>query len=283
MKKVILLGLLGLSICVRAQVKLPYQIFNSNGKKTNYGKMIKAISGADIVMFGELHNNSIAHWLELEVAKDLAAKRSLVFGAEMFETDNQEALTEYMQGKISAKGLDSSARLWKNYPTDYAPIVNFAKQQNLFFAATNVPRRYASLVAKGGFAALDTLPNIQKAWMPPLPIAYDSTLPGYTKMIEMMKGHGGSNLPKAQALKDATMAYNILKYRTEGSLFLHYNGSFHSENHDGICWYLWQKQPTLKILTITIVTQKELDKMEAEHRNTADFIIVVDEDMTNTY
>ena len=266
-----------------SQNKPAYQLFNNKGKKTNFGKMINQMKNQDLVFFGETHNNAIAHWLELELIKDLKEYRNLTLGAEMFEADNKQALSDFLQGKLTAKGLDSAARLWKNYPTDYAPLVNFAKENNINFIATNIPRRYASLVAKGGFEALDTLSAIQKSWMAPLPMKYDASLPGYVNMMEMMKGHGGPNLPKAQASKDATMAHFILKNLQSGNVFVHYNGSYHSENRDGIVWYIRQQQPTLKLMTLTVVSQKEVGKLEKENLNKADFIIVVDEDMTNTY
>jgi len=138
-------------------------------------------------------------------------------------------------------------------------------------------------VAKGGFAVLDTIPALAKTWMAPLPMAYDATLPGYVKMKEMMGGHGGDNLPKAQASKDATMAHFILKYYTPGSLFIHYNGSYHSENYEGIVWYLRQQKPELKYGTITVVSQENIKSLLAENKGKADYIICVDEDMTNTY
>ncbi len=268
---------------VLAQDKPAYILYNAKGKKISFGNMIDKISGNDIVFFGELHNNAIAHWLQLELVKDAKKKRALVLGAEMFEQDNQEALDQYLHGKINQKGFDTLARLWKNYPTDYAPLVNFAKENKIVFAADNIPRRYASLVAKGGFKALDSLSSKEKSWMAPLPIAYDAELPGYKKMLAMMEGHGGDNLPRAQAIKDATMAYFILKYYQEGSLFIHFNGSYHSENHEGILWYLQKSKPELKIATITTVSQKDIKKLLAENKGKADYIICVDEDMTNTY
>ncbi|HMK03816.1 MAG TPA: ChaN family lipoprotein [Ferruginibacter sp.] len=245
--------------------------------------MIKHLAKKDIVLFGEFHNNAISHWLELAVAKDLSEKRELVFGAEMFEADNQQALNDYLSGKISAKGLDSAARLWNNYKTDYAPIVNFAKEKKAPFIATNIPRRYASLVSKKGFEALDTLPALEKTWMAPLPMDYEAQLPGYVKMLDMMAGHGSPNMPKAQASKDATMAYFILKHFKPGSLFIHYNGAFHSEHYDGINWYLKRKRPELAYATITTVSQKDIKKLLVENKGKADYIICVDEDMTNTY
>ncbi|MGB4845552.1 MAG: ChaN family lipoprotein [Ferruginibacter sp.] len=284
MKKYILsVVVLFLTVAVFAQQKPAYVLYNAKGKKVSYKKMIKQLAKKDIVLFGEFHNNAIAHWLELVVAKDLSETRNLIFGAEMFEADNQQALNDYLAGKITAKGLDSAARLWNNYKTDYAPIVNFAKEKNAPFIATNIPRRYASMVSKKGFQALDTLSALEKTWMAPLPMDYDSTLPGYVKMVEMMGGHGGTNMPKAQATKDATMAYFILQHFKAGYLFIHYNGSFHSDNYDGINWYLKRKQPDLKYGTITTVSQKNIKELLAENKGKADYIICVDEDMTNTY
>ena len=284
MKKIIIpLVALFFTVSVFAQTKTPFVLYDSKGKKVSYQKMIRVLAQNDIVLFGEYHNNAIAHWLQLSVTKDLFEKRKLTLGAEMFERDNQQALEYYLQGKINAKGLDSLARLWKNYPTDYAPLVNFAKENNIPFTATNIPRKYASLVSKKGFTGLDSLTAQEKSWMAPLPMAYDPELPGYKNMIAMMGGHGGENLPKAQASKDATMAHFIVTTQVPGSLFIHYNGSYHSENYEGIGWYLAKTNPLLKIKTITTVSQKNIQNLALENLNKAHYIICVDSDMTNTY
>ena len=284
MKKIVLLALsLSTILTMLAQQKPAYVLYNAKGKKVSYKKMIRSIKREDIVLFGEFHNNPISHWLQLEITKDCHQYRDLVLGAEMFEQDNQTVLDLYLQDKISAKGLDSSARLWKNYPTDYAPLVNFAKENKIAFAATNVPHRYASMIARGGFEALDTIPAREKAWIAPLPIGYDPELPGYKNMLAMMGGHSGENLPKAQAIKDATMAHFILQYYKPGSLFIHYNGAYHSENYEGIVWYLKKQSPSLRIATITTVSQKGIQHLLKENKGKADFIICVDEDMTTTY
>ena len=110
-----------------AQKKKAYQLYNIKGNKVSYKKMLKKLTKADVVFFGEEHNNPIAHWLEFEVTKDLAKKRSLILGAEMFETDNQCALTDYLKGNLDAKQFKDTARLWNNYKTDYKPLVEFAK------------------------------------------------------------------------------------------------------------------------------------------------------------
>lgn len=266
--------------------KPSYQIYNQDGKAMKYEKMVKAMEEADIVMFGELHNNPICHWLQLELTKDLFAIKGnqLVLGAEMFESDNQLIIDEYFSDFFKAKKFEADARLWPNYTSDYKPLLEFARENDLNFIATNVPRRYASVVHKKGFEALEELPEASKAYLAPLPIEYDSELPAYKEMMEMMKGmgHANENLPKAQAIKDATMAHFILKNLEAGQQFLHYHGTFHSNNFEGIIWYLKQQNPDLKIVSIASVEQAEVGELEEENLNLANFILVVDEDMTKT-
>ncbi len=266
------------------QSKEPFILYNAKGKKVSYKKMMKGLQDADVILFGELHNNPITHWLQYEVTNDLAGEKDLVLGAEMIEADNQDELDLYLAGEINYGELDSMARLWPNYKTDYAPLVEIAKSNKVPFIGTNIPRRYASQVFYEGFEALETLPAEEKAWIAPLPIAYDPELPGYKAMLEMaMGGHGGENFPKAQAIKDATMAHFILENVKEGSTFIHYNGAYHSDNYEGILWYLKKGKEELTYKTITTVLQADVSKLSAEYLNRADFIICVDENMTTTY
>jgi uncharacterized iron-regulated protein len=266
-----------------AQDKQPYQLFNKNGKKTSYKNLLKASAGAQVVLFGEHHDNSLIHWLQLELTKDLAEKKPLILGAEMIERDNQPQLDQYLKGEINQKAFDTLARLWNNHKTDYKPLVDFAKENKLPFIATNIPRRYASMVYKQGLEALEKLTAEEKEWIAPLPIPYDASLPGYVAMLEMAGGHGGDNLPKAQAVKDATMAYFISRNMQADAVFIHYNGTYHSDNFEGINWYLNKYRPGVKVITIAAVSQKDVSKLEKEHLQKADFILVVDEDMTKTY
>ncbi|HNR07647.1 MAG TPA: ChaN family lipoprotein [Saprospiraceae bacterium] len=260
-----------------------YQLFTGKGKKLKYAQLLKRTAGKDLVLFGEEHNNPIAHWLQLRLTRDCSKQQPLVLGAEMIERDNQDELEAYLQGTITAKQLDSTARLWSNYKTDYAPLVNFAKQNKIPFIGTNIPRRFASLVAKNGFEALDTLSDLEKSWIAPLPVKYDAELPGYKNMLTIMAGHGGPNLPKAQAIKDATMAHFILQNLNPETLFIHYHGSYHSENYEGILWYLLQEKPQLKYLTIATVSQTSLQRLDPGNLGKADVILAVDADMTKTY
>jgi len=283
MRSIFFLLIASFFIYSTAQNKQSYNIFNNNGKNASYKDIINSSQKSDVLLFGEFHDNSVVHWLELEILKDLSDKRKLVIGAEMLESDNQNQVNQYLKGEITQKKLDSTARLWPNYKTDYKPLVDYAKELKIDFIATNIPRRFASLVFKNGFEALDKLSQEEKSWVAPLPFKYDAALPGYSKMGQEMGGHGGENLPKAQASKDATMAYFITKNRKENSLFIHYNGSYHSDNFEGINWYLKQQNPNIKIVTIATVSQADISRLETEYLGKANFIIVIDEDVTKTY
>ena len=288
MKLSVLFLFISLTLSSFGQDKPAYKVFTGEGKKSDYEDIIKEISKSDFVFFGELHDNPISHWLELEVTKSLfeAKAKNLVLAAEMFETDNQILLDEYLAGIIKESSFDSEARLWSNYGTDYKPLLNFAKQNGLRFVASNIPRRYASVVASGGFEALQKVSSEGLRFIAPLPIEYDPELSCYKDMLSMAggpMGHASPNLPKAQAIKDATMANSILKNWLKGQTVMHYNGSYHSDKYMGIIWYLKKYNPDVKVATITTVLQDDINKMNDEYKGAADFIIVVPSSMTKTY
>lgn len=303
-----------LAVAFRGPDRPAYRLYTQNLKSTTYAKLLRQATEADVVFFGELHNDPICHWLELQLTKDLQAakKGNLVLGAEMFEADNQVALSDYVQGKTTAKELATKARLWPNFDTDYKPIADFAREQHISFVATNVPRRYARLVSRQGLSALDTVSAEAKQQMAPLPLTVDLTLPGYKAMMDMMSqpSPGGSNtspgsatattnlhgttsdmtanFARAQAIKDATMAYFIRQNLKPGQTLLHFNGDYHSKNFEGIVWYLRQQQPNgnerpLKILTLSSIEVADIDKPNSENRNLADFVLAIPADMTKTY
>lgn len=286
MNKIIIILVVILGLSSFKSDKPTYRIFNNEGKKVKYSKMLEAVKDADVIFFGELHNNPICHWLQFELTKDVYTEKKgdIILGAEMFEADNQLILNEYLNGQISKKSFEKEARLWPNYKTDYKPLVEFAKDSNLIFVATNIPRRYASVVYKKGFEGLDSLSAEAKSYFAPLPIEYDPDLKGYKDMMEEMEsmGHSNENLPKAQAVKDATMGYSIAEFAGNGKTFIHYNGTYHSNNYEGIIWYLNKYKPGLKIVTIASVEQSEIEELDEENSDLGNFILVITETMTKT-
>ena len=294
MRKAFILLFISAAMAINAAEKPAYRIYNSSGKKSSYSAMIKAARSSDFVFFGEMHDNPICHWLELQVAKDLSGDpvKNLVMGAEMFETDNQLLLNEYVSRQlIRKKDFDGEAKLWKNYQTDYSPLLEFARENGIRFVATSIPRRFAAIVNLRGFEGLDNIMANERGLMAPLPIPYDSTVKCYSDILSATGGapHGmGQNLAKAQAMKDATMAWFIMKNALiDSTIFLHFNGSYHSDNHQGIVWmmqqYLKRGNSNPAIMTISCVEQKDISQLDKENESKADFIIVIPSDMTKTY
>lgn len=274
-----------------AQNKPAYQLFNNSGDIADYEEMITDLASNDMVFFGEYHNNPISHWLQIEMTKSFYELKdsALFLGAEMFESGNQLVLNEYLNGLYpESKMLSEITQLWNNYKTDYKPLVEFAKENGLRFIATNIPRRYASMINTFGMEALDKLsPEALALIGPDLEKYFDPTVKAYAEMADNMSGHVPDNMlniKTAQAAKDATMAHFSVVNFQPGDLLFHFEGSYHSDNDQGIIWWVNKIQPGLNIGSITTVTESEWDEMTDEEKTEiADYIIVVTDTMTKTY
>lgn len=275
---------------IKAQQFDAYKFYNKKGKAVKPEKIVKQLSDYDVVLFGELHNNSIVHWLQLKLTEALYQQKNkqLILGAEMFERDNQPQLDRYLSGKLDPKSMKDSVRLWNNYITDYKPLLDFAKDKNLKFIAGNIPRKYASQVAKQGLESLNTLDAKEKTYIAALPVRVTLDTPGYKEMKTMMGDHADDlkvmNFISAQAVKDATMAESIIKNSEPGKTFVHYNGNYHSKEYGGIYWYLKQRNPNLKIAVISVF-ESENPKLAVPEKDyiPTDFNLIVPSDMTKTY
>jgi uncharacterized iron-regulated protein len=134
------------------------------------------------------------------------------FGAEMFESGNQLVVNEYLKGLYTDDKMTEITQLWSNYQTDYRPLVDF--ENNLRFIATNIPRRYASMINKMGIKALKELsPEALALIGPDLEKYFDPTAKAYAEMATKMGGHIPQNMLNMQTAqaKDATMAYFSVK------------------------------------------------------------------------
>ncbi len=285
-----LILILSLTITSQAQNKPAYELFTNNGELADYDEMIADLATSDMVFFGEYHTNPISHWLQLEMTKSFYEIKGndLFLGAEMFENGNQLVLNEYLQGFYPEdKMIPEITQLWGNYKTDYKPLVDFAKENKLRFIATNIPRRYASMINKMGISALDSLSEEALAMIgPDLKEYFDPTVKAYAEMADNMGGHvppNMLNIQTAQAAKDATMAYFSVKNFSPGNLLFHFEGSYHSNYDQGIIWWINKIRPGLEIKSITTVDRSEWEELTGEDKATiANYIIVVADNMTQT-
>lgn len=288
MKKILWIVMLMMSMTTYAQ-KTPeiYRIFDAQGKEVSYEKMIKTVSATDVVFFGEIHNCVISHWMELKVLEALTENnQKLKVGMEMLEADNQLIIDEYTSSLISSDRFEEECRLWPNYSTDYEPLVYYAKRHHLPLIATNVPRRYASVVKEKGLAFLDSLSAEAKRYLPKLPIKYvenKNAQEGFALMGVLGKAKETKPQLMAQAIKDATMGWFIAQNLKKGEQMIHFNGTYHSDARNGIIPYLLEYRPKTTISTIRAVRQEEIDKIEKDYLGLADFYICITEDMNMSY
>lgn len=119
------------------------------GERASLRELLAAAEDAEVVVIGECHDDPVAHALEMFVLVSLAARRDRCgLSLEMFETDAQLVLDEYLAGLIRERDFLLDARPWANYETDYRPLIEFAKACQLPVIAANAPRRYVGAVGR---------------------------------------------------------------------------------------------------------------------------------------
>lgn len=79
-----------------------YSWFGHSGKTTSWPKVVSACADADIILFGEQHDDAIAHWFQLLLLKELTNRDSTkaALGMEMLERDQQWAVDLFSAGTI---------------------------------------------------------------------------------------------------------------------------------------------------------------------------------------
>lgn len=272
------------------QEKPAFRLLDAQAQPISYATAMQEMAQADIVLFGEIHNVGICHWLCLEMLSDLFQQKGadgLQVGMEMFEQDQQHLLHQWITGELTDEAFRSAGRLWNNFDTDYLPLLDFCKIHHLPCFATHAPRPYARRVAQTGLSSLELLEPHEKAWIAPLPFPIDDSQRTYQKILEMaqhphMPGNARFFL-EAQAIKDATMAHHILKFREPGKTFFHLNGTFHADFREGIVWYLRHWQPEVRICTLSTTMGKDLKEVPPDAPGKGDLLLWVPANTSRTF
>lgn len=279
---------LNLTAMVFAQDSTLFSIYNSKGKPVGIPAMLQILEDQEIILFGELHNDQTLHQLQLLISTQLNNSKKLVLGAEMLERHDQSLIDEYLQGIIDTSHLYKEADLWPNFKTDYLPLLDFAKENQLPFVASNVPRSLSKVAAFKSIGQLDSIRNDSiNTLVCPFPFELPEKAKPYKELIKSDFGasHGMDTrkIVAAQALKDATMAFSILEYYQPGQLFIHFNGDYHSKDHGGIAH--WIKTYSDKKMDVSVISSVESTnlKFNKEWKKQGDFIIVVLEKGPKSY
>lgn len=259
----------------------------ASGKTITFDELAAAIAtDADVVFVGEQHDDPATHQAEAALLEALHKRRPRVaVSLEMFERDVQTALDAYLAGTIAEKEFLATARPWKNYPTDYRPLVEYAKANGLPVLAANVPRRIASKAsASTALAALAALPAGDAQWA--ATEVYAPRDRYWLRFLETMRGHVGTDeksverFYEAQVLKDETMAETIARQLQRGAaqrvLVAHFNGSFHSDFGEGTALRVRRRAPAAAAVVVTIIPVEDVEKADgAAEAGRADYILFV--------
>jgi uncharacterized iron-regulated protein len=273
-----------------------YRAFDQKGNAVTLQAIVDSLERADVLFVGETHDNAVAHLLEAELLRradethgpSTSRRRALALSLEMFERDVQTVLDEYLAGLITERHFLLSSRPWRNYETDYRPLVEYARAHRLPVIAANAPARYVSRVSSSGPNSLKTLPQVAvKSWLPPLP--FPAASEGYAAKFNRFMGgaapaasanpHGGLHLLEAQTLRDASMAHAISEYLKRGRdpLVVQVNGTFHSEERMGVPEQLAHYRSKARAVVVTIIPADGFPHFDATtHARLGDFIIITD-------
>jgi uncharacterized iron-regulated protein len=267
-----------------------YKIYSTIKQKVvTVNDIVNDMTKADVLFFGEEHDDSTGHYLEYKLLERLGSKYpgKVALSMEMFETDCQNVLNEYLDGLIREKNFKIDARVWPNY-NDYSPLIEFAKTNHLPVIAANAPSRYTNMVNRLGLNSLHQLGAIGKSYLPPLPI--DTAIGTYyEKFAQIMGGHAsipGMQMYQAQNLWDATMGWSIAKFikTHKGYKILQLNGSFHSEEKLGAVAQLKKYASSLHILNIAVYSDNSFESPDwAKLSKNGDYIILTDPKLPKTF
>lgn len=228
------------------------------GEATSFERLVGRALEADVVFFGEFHDDPGTHRLQLALLEAAAQRRpGVVLALEMFERDVQPALDAYLTGEINEEEFLARSRPWSNYNTDYRPLIEFAKERGIPVLAANVPRRIAARVSRGGLDTLSTLPDHERPYLASEIICPRDSY--HERFAAEMQGHPGMTeavvmrFYQAQCVKDETMAESITEWLSShpDALVIHMNGYFHSDYGAGIPERVLRRRPGTKTLILT--------------------------------
>ena len=268
----------------------PHRVFDSEtGRFTDFGRLLTASADADALFLGEFHDDPGTHQLQFAILQGLSRRRTdtLVLAMEMFERDAQPALDAYLRGEISESSFLERSRPWPNYASDYRPLVEFAKAHGWPVVAGNVPRRIASVVARGGLGALDSLPPGDRSLVAAAhSCPRDEYWRRFREVMGDMSSHGMQMTAEqaeamvwrtyeAQCVKDEAMgeavAAAIAQHRT---LVVHPNGAFHSDFALGTVERTQRRAPSARLIVVSFIPVPNLATVDPqEHRARGDFIV----------
>jgi uncharacterized iron-regulated protein len=288
----LLLALVFTAAPLLAQAPEPRAWDSRAGRWVEWGTMADSLARQDVVVVGEQHDDPATHRAEAALLDAIGRRNPRVMvSLEMFERDVQPLLDDYGVGRVTEADFLAGSRPWPNYASDYRPLVEHARARRWPVVAANVPRPLASAVARGGMAALDTLPlSHRRLWAAERRCAPEGDyFRRFGEAMGGMQGHGAgtdsaaaratlARFYAAQCIKDETMAESIARalYAWRGWMVVHYTGGFHAEQRLGTVERVARRLPGALIAVVIIIPVPDPSAVApAEFADRGDYVVFV--------
>ncbi len=121
--------------------------------------IVAGLEGTRVLLMGEQHDRFEHHLNQLQLIKKIKeAGHQVAIGMEMFQQPYQQALDDYLAGKITESEFLTASKYFDKWGYDYnlyKPIIDYALQQKLPLLALNIEADITHQVARKGLYALD--------------------------------------------------------------------------------------------------------------------------------
>lgn len=191
----------------------------SDNTPVEFGKVVTDLERADAIFVGDTHDDKDLHGKQLEIIRALYAKDPhLAIGLEMFTTESQAKLDQWTAGKLEEKDfVEVYSQNWSYDWGLYRDIFIFARDKRIPIIALNMPKPLIAKVVRHGAQGLS---EEDKKELPPGDVwTLNPRQADYLKRIrQQVFGNRPApahmtNFDQAQALRNHSMAYNVMKFR----------------------------------------------------------------------
>jgi len=191
----------------------------STGRAVELSQLIADTDGTDVIFIGEIHDVKKQHENQLDIIRALYTKKvPVAIGLEMFASDNQRQLDDWIGGKLDEQDFKLVySRNWSYDWLLYRDIFIFARDNHIPMIALNIPKQIISKVVAQGSSALND--NDKKEIPAHLSWTLNAPQTEYLKRIyTQVFGNkpvriSFTNFCEAQALRNNGMAWSISKHK----------------------------------------------------------------------
>jgi uncharacterized iron-regulated protein len=231
-------------------------------------ELAAASAATAVVVLGEIHDNPYHHRLraallnafeELKLSGRVKSENGRSVIVEQLTVDQQPMIDQHAATDAARqvddflKAIDWSSSGWAKH--EYRPLFDAALAAKMPIYAGDVPKSIIRQAAKQGETAIAPEERARLKLDVPLPANQQDAV-----LTELEASHCGM-MPKtaftgmafAQRLRDATLADVALKAHAAHGSAIVMAGNGHVRGDRGIAWYIRQREPNIKVVTVALV------------------------------